>query len=262
LEGRIGDPELGNRFRVVGALTQCTLEVSGDGRPAHAGDRLDLLEVGDRHDARDDRHGDAGGAGLVHELEVELVVEEELGDQEARARLDFPARVLEVLLEVGRVGVNLREAGRPDAEVEVTRDHLDQLHRVVKAAGVRLPLCLAARGVAAQCQHVLDSHVLELAEDLRQPLLGLTHAREVRHRLDPQVLLDPLGDLDRALAGAAAGAVGHGHVLGPVVLEHRERVLEGRLALVGLRREELEREDRALLVEDLVDSHQRGRLEP
>ena len=86
LEGRVGDPELCNRFRVVGAPVELPLEVLRDRGAAHLGEALDLAVVRDRHDPRDDRHVDAGRARLLDVVEVELVVEEELGDQEARRR--------------------------------------------------------------------------------------------------------------------------------------------------------------------------------
>src|SRR5262249_11537820 len=90
---------------------------------------------------------------------------------------------------------------------------------------------------------------------------GLADAAQVGHRLDAEPLLDPLRDLDRPLAGGPARAVGHGHVLGLVLLELAQCVLEVLLALVGLGREELEREHWSLLFEDLIDAHSRERLE-
>jgi hypothetical protein len=77
----------------------------------------------------------------------------------------------------------------------------------------------------------------------------------VRHRLDAQRVLDPLRDLDRAVAGRAGGAVGHGDVGGLVLPQLVQRLLELLHALVGLRREELEREDGTAVFEDLIDAH-------
>src|ERR671915_786271 len=255
LEGRIGDPELGNRFRVVGAPVQLALELARDRRAAHLGEALDLAVVRDRHDPRHDRHAYAGSAGVLDEVEVEIVVEEQLRDQEARPGVLLGARVAQVAVAVGRVGVDLGEASGAYAEVEALLDQADQLDRVVEPARVRAPLGLAARRVAAQGQHVLDARGLDLLEDLDEALAGLADAGEVRHRLDAEVLLDPPGQLDGAAAGGAAGAVGHRHVVRRVVTQHLQRALERLLALVRLGREELEGEDRTALYEELGYAH-------
>jgi hypothetical protein len=80
----------------------------------------------------------------------------------------------------------------------------------------------------------------------------------VRHRLDPVVALDALDDVDRPVAGRAAGAVGHRREVGLERGELVERGVEIALPVLGLGREELEREDRLVLGrEDVVDSHGR-----
>jgi hypothetical protein len=56
--------------------------------------RLDLLEVGDRHDAGEDRHGDAGLDGAALERVEAGVVEEQLGDQEVDAGVDLALEIL------------------------------------------------------------------------------------------------------------------------------------------------------------------------
>ena len=76
-----------------------------------------------------------------------------------------------------------------------------------------------------------------------QLVAGGADAAQVRHRLDPELLLDPLGQLDRARPRRAAGAVGDRD---EVRLERRSdssASAQVALALVGLGREELERED-------------------
>ena len=117
------------------------------------------------------------------------------------------------------------------------------------------PLGLAPRRVTAQGEHVVDTRVADLAEDLDQALGRLADAGEVSHRLDLEVLLDPLRDLDRALASRAGGAVSHGDVVRVVGPEHFERVLQHAAAVVGLRREELEGEAGLAGRDDLVDAH-------
>ena len=92
-------------------------------------------------------------------------------------------------------------------------------------------------------------------ERLREALPGLADAAQVRHRLQADLRLERLGDLDRALAGGAAGAVGD---RGKVKLQVGEGAgggeeLLGRLG--RLRREELDREGRLGRGDDLVDAH-------
>ena len=112
----------------------------------------------------------------------------------------------------------------------------------------------SARRIAAQRQHVLDAGRRDLVEDLAQAV-DESPTGQVRHRLHTQVLLDPFRHLDRALARGAGGPVGDRDVVGVVLLQLAQRSLEGPLALVGLGREELEREAWRRRGENLVDSH-------
>ena len=50
---------------------------------------LQLGEIGDRQDAGDDRHGDAGGGDAVAETQEHLGVEKELGDRPAGAGVEL-----------------------------------------------------------------------------------------------------------------------------------------------------------------------------
>ena len=83
--------------------------------------RLIWLVVGDRHDPGDDRHGDARRARLLDEVEVELVVEEELGDQEAGAGLLLLARVAQVALAVGASGCTSGKQAAPTQKSKRSR---------------------------------------------------------------------------------------------------------------------------------------------
>ncbi len=96
--------------------------------------------------------------------------------------------------------------------------------------------------VAAQRQHVADAGVAELAQDRGQLVAGVPDAGQVGHREQRGLLRDPPGDRDRAVAGGAAGAVGHRHERRPQRLELADRAPEHRLAVVVLGREELEGE--------------------
>ena len=105
----------------------------------------------------------------AHEVVVELVVEEQLRDQEPRARVDLLAGVAQVAS--ARLGgeVDLGEARGADGEVVVGADQLDQLAGVAQAAVGRGPLAGVHAGgrVAAQREHVLDPGVAHAVERRR-----------------------------------------------------------------------------------------------
>ena len=153
--------------------------------------------------------------------------------------------------------VDLGEAGGADREVVVVADQLDQLARVLEAALGRRPLGLARRRVAAQSEHVLDAGVAHDVERLAQLVHGGADAGEVGHRLEAVLGLDRGHDVDglALLLGAAAGAVGDRHEGRLHPGELGQRAAEVALALVGLRREELEREGGLARGQSLVDAH-------
>ena len=169
LERRVRDAELDHRVGVLAPQLELLEQRAGDRGAAHLREALDLLDVRDRDDPGDDRDLDPDGARLLDPVEVEPVVEEQLRDQEARARRELLAQEPEVVGEVDRLGVHLGKAGGADAQVVVLADQRGQLGRVVQAAGMRAPLGLAPRRVAAQREHVVDAGVADLVEDLAQP---------------------------------------------------------------------------------------------
>src|SRR5262249_46569130 len=79
---------------------------------------------------------------------------------------------------------------------------------------------------------------------------------DVDRTLDPE-LLDAFDDRDRRLAGLAAGA-GHRHERRTPGPERGDGAQERRLALRRARREELEGDERAALVKQLLDLHAAG----
>ena len=171
-------------------------------RAAEGGEPLDLVDVGDRHEAGEDRHVDPRGARAPDELEVTAVVEEELRDEEVRARFDLQLAVAQVLRQVPRLGMTLRIAGASDAEIDAARvRHLPrELHQVVRVGepfGMDDELALAPRGIAAQGEHVGDAGIADHRELLLQLLARGAHAGEVRHRLDLGLALDARDHLQR-----------------------------------------------------------------
>ncbi len=153
--------------------------------------------------------------------------------------------------------MDLGEAGAADREVPAGGDEGGQLGGAAEPALGLDEVPLPPRRVAAQREHVLDPGRLDPVQRARQPLRGLADAAEVGHRLAAELVLQRRGDLDRAVAGRAAGAVGDRD---EVELEVRQ-LTRGRVELLGrlrgLRREELDREGRPPRGDDLVDPHPR-----
>jgi len=223
---------------------QLAAQLRRDRGAAHLRHPLDLADLRDRHDPRDDRHVDARRPGPAEEVEVAAVVEEQLGDQEIDTGSDLLGEMPQIVLRAARMDVRLGEAGGADRERVAGGDQLDELTRVLEAALRLRPLLLPGRRIAPQGQDVVDPGSLHLGK--RGVELGdcRADAGEVCHRLEPPLLPDPLDDLDRLLPGRAARTVGdrdEGRLERAQLGERRIQVL---LAHGGLRREELEGEDR------------------
>ena len=110
-------PDLGDGLGIVAAAVDGAQEPARDAGPqGQLGHPGHVLARGDRHDARDDRHADAGQLAALAEV-VEIVVgEEELGADVIGAGVDLPLEVIQLLKPVGRAGVPLGKAGDADAE--------------------------------------------------------------------------------------------------------------------------------------------------
>ena len=257
LHRRVGDAELGHRLVARPALMQVGEHVVGDRRAAHARDARELVVGRDRHDAGDDRDLDADRAGALDEVEVERVVEEELGDEEADAGVDLLLEVAQVVLGRGGVDVGLREARRADGEAgSLPLMSSTSSREYSRPPSVFVHSCRALRRVAAQREHVLEAQRAHLVERRAQLVDGGAHAGEVRHRLEADLVADARDDLERLAARRAAGAVGDADEVGRQRAQGGQREVEVRLALGRPGREELEGEHRAVARGvDLVDAH-------
>src|SRR5206468_1793513 len=129
-----GDPELelpvgltagGGEGSLQGGRNRCVAEIA---------DALRLGEAGDRDHPGEDRHLDSLRPRRSHEVEVDPVVEEELGDQEAGAGVDLRLQVAQIRVQVRRLRVDLGEAGATDPEVPAGGDEGGELGCAAKAA--------------------------------------------------------------------------------------------------------------------------------
>src|SRR5262245_52523453 len=137
LSGRVVDADVHHDLRVVAHAGEPLAQVLRDARAAHRREALELVDVRDRHDPRDDGDRDARFAGSGYELEVAARVEEELRDQEARAGVDLGLQVLQAAVEVAALDVTFRVAGAADGEAAVAADEGGELAREAEAAGGR-----------------------------------------------------------------------------------------------------------------------------
>ena len=132
--------------------------------------------------------------------EVELVVEEQLGDQERDAAVDLLLEEAQVVGEVGRLGVDLGEAGGADAEVVAAR----RSARPARSSSAGRPGCgrhsVSPRGGSPRRASTFSMPASAMPSRIvRSSSRRGADAGEVGHRLDPELLLDPLGHLERAL---------------------------------------------------------------
>ena len=201
----------------------------------------------------DTRHGDgyARDAAALQETVEELVVEEELGDELAGARVRLFAEVEDILGDARRFGVSFGVAGGEDVEVAALLYELDEV------GGVRE---IAAFGhafgeIAAQGEYVLDTRVAYA----RYAVLGVrprhADAGQVHDALHPRAL-DLGGDRQRDFAVfGAARAVGDADEIGGEVFQALHRGVDPRDGVVALGREHLEGEHRPPFSEEITCFH-------
>ena len=151
--------------------------------------------------------------------------------------------------------MDLREAGPAEREVVTLGDEGGELGGASEPPLGLHEVVLAPRRVAPQREDVLDPGRGDPVQGRAEAFAGLPDAAQVRHHLQPQLLLQDAGDLDRALAGGAPRPVGDRDEIGLQLTQRAGRLQQLCLRLLGLRREELDREDRSPGAEDLVYSH-------
>ena len=160
------------------------------------------------------------------------------------------------MLERWAFGVLFRTARGADAQsIAAPLDERDEVVSVCQLLLGGRETLIDGGVVAAQREHVGDALALHPVEDLTGAI-RIVRAREVSHRLDVVVPLDPRHQVERLLARAYA--VRHRDPVGRVSGEGRDRVLEELdLALVA-RRHELERDGRPAAPQHFGDPHRPG----
>ena len=122
-----------------------------------------------------------------------------------------------------------RVAADAEAEIRVARlEQRDEVAAVAQAVLVGHELGLALGRVAAERHDVAVAAGVEPVGDAVQLLARVADAGEVGHDREADVGAQQPADLRGAFAGAAAGAVGHGHKVGGDTFQ-RNRGLPQRL---------------------------------
>lgn len=213
-----------------------------------AGDGIELIQLGERLQARHDRHIDADFPAAGHEFEVFFVVKKHLGDDIVGAGIDLGLGLQQVEVKVRRFEVLLRVAGHADAEirphaildivVQVSAlihidDLFDQVDSEVVAALFRNELTLELPRIAANGQHIVDVQEVKVDQGIFRVFPGKASADQVRYGVDSIAVHNSGADAHRArpladghLLVVAAGALFVNELL-PVV----GHVDEGRLEL-------------------------------
>jgi len=236
------DADLAHRRRVVGVGLDGGQHPTGQLRAGQQSHPLDLRDVRDRHDARDDRQVRPGRGYPVDQRQICLGFEEQLGDREGCAGVRLGGQHGRVRLQRRGLGVLVREGGDRDVERAQRSDELDQFDGMVEAVRMRRPrLAEPAWRVATQRQHVAHAGVGIGADHLPQLRSRVADAGEMSHRGERGLLADTTGDVDHRAPVRATGAVGDRHERRVQALQAPDRLpqLGGTGRILG--REELER---------------------
>ena len=83
----------------------------------------------------------------------------------------------------------------------------NELHRMVKTIRVRTPIGHALRRIAAECDQIFNSLLLESCEDPTRFRLGLADDRQVAHDLQTAAIMDGFDQINGFFARASARPV-------------------------------------------------------
>lgn len=215
LAGGVLDAELGDGFIVVAEGVELSEEGRGEFGAAEFGKFAGLSAGEDGEDSWDEGDMDAEIFGeKISEHKVVRIVEEELGDDEVCAGLDFVAEVGPVdEFASGAGDVAFWESSGADAESVVGVEEGDELGGELEAADCFYEGARAARGVAAEREDVFDIAGAGFLDDVGELVAGGVDASEVHHRGAVPLALNAVDDSDGFFPGAAASAIGDGAIV-------------------------------------------------
>jgi NADPH:quinone reductase-like Zn-dependent oxidoreductase len=220
---RVLDAQLADHVRTVRHREQLLAELLRDARPGHRRHPLDLTNVGDGHDPREDGRVSAARPHLVHQREVVIRAMEELREPEVGLP-QLGCLVLPVGLTRRRRWMTFRVQRHPDArEARVTREP-HQLNRVSQIPLGQL-LGRGQRRIAVKGEQVVHSRAAIALHQVDQIRPAMRRAREMRKRQHRRVH-ESHDEIVRALPSRAAGAVGDGDEGRPQARQLVERRLQ------------------------------------
>lgn len=187
-----------------------------------AWDGIELVQFGQRLQARHDRHVDANSPAAIHEIEVFFVVEKHLGDDVVGACVYFGLGLQQVEVKVGRLEVFFGITGhadaeiRPDAVLDIdiqvfpfvhVHDLFDQVDGVVVAVFFGDEFAFKLPRIAPDREHIIDVEEIEVDQRIFGILSGEAAADEVWHSVDTIAVHDGGADPHRT------GPFPYGHFL-------------------------------------------------
>ena len=243
-------------FIVMTGFLEARAKVLRNACATHRGEALDLAEIGDGHYPCDDGHVYAAGTRAFDEGEVVGVVKEQLGDDELQTAVNLVLEMGQIALAVAALNMALGVARTAKAELKAAfANKLHQLSSKAKAIRWTHERGLIARWIATQCQYVLDAGGRESFEHGVDFIAACTHAGQVRHRLDANLVFDAPHQLEGLVACAAAGAIGDRHKRWPQFSQSLDGLIQALFPSCRLGRKKLEGERRTVTREQIVDAH-------
>ena len=233
-------------FTGARGVDQPPFDALGQNRPRQLDHPSNRGKRRDRHDLGDDRLGALLGVGrgdAVAQAEVELDVEEQLGDRVLGARAKLAHQDAGVVVEIGSTVMALGERGDTDVELAEFADEVDEFFGVGDALGMLDPLTeRISRRITAQRKDIGDALVGVRTDQRAQFGDRMVHRGQVGHRhqrgLGRQLTRDPHG----AITCAAARPVRQRDERGIEPLEDTDRAPQACLALGVFGWEELDGE--------------------
>ena len=233
----IGDSRLGHGQRIVAESVHNGLEAGGQVGSRKLADTLNLLAVGDRHNARHHGNGDSLLPNLVQKIVEDVVVEEHLGGEELATCVHLLLQIEDVLTGIGRLRMPLRVAGPADAEVPRPTDDFHQVAGIAELGGGPSG---AFGNVAPQCQDIFYASRLDFFQLLLDGSATGGHAGKVGQSRHLKARLDVVGNGHRIGTGSAASAVGDAHKVGMQGSNVPHVLQQGLVGRIGLGRKDLE----------------------
>ncbi len=227
--------------QVVQSLEQL-VEPLRDARAAGLREAAGGGDVRDRQDARHDLDVHAGCGDLVLKTQEAVRREEKLRDRPVGAGVDLALQIVEIGPAIGGVGVDLGIGRDRNVERRDALEAVDQLGGIGVAVRMRCVSSARFGRVAAQGDDVPHAKVPIIAGDCVDFVPRRSDAGQVRGGRERGFLEYPLDRRVRAVAGRAAGSVGHRHEPRLERRERLDRVPQGLRHLLRLRREEFEAE--------------------